>query len=205
MQHEEWRDISEFIGYYQVSDTGLVRRIGDCSNQNGSWKLENPRILKAKDNGRGYLYLVLSIHGKHYHRYVHRLVAQSFIDNPNNYNEINHKDGDKKNNNASNLEWCNHSYNGKHAYSLGLRTVRGCYGKKKKVAMIDMQTNMIIKIFNSVDEASKHVGLKNFSNISACCSFAEDNTRYKKPYYSSKGYKWRFANPDMKIGDIVVS
>ena len=201
--NEIWKDIPEFEGYYQASNTGYIRRIGDYSNRCSFWKLETPKILKSKDNGRGYLMVTLSVNGVHYYRYVHRLVAETFIDNPVNYNEINHKDGNKKNNTVPNLEWCDRSYNGKHAYSTGLRTVKGCYGKKKKVAMIDIKTNRIIKFFDSVCDASKYVGLKNFTNISACCSYAEDNSRYIKPYYSSKGYKWRFANPDMKIGDIV--
>ena len=69
--------------------------------------------------------------------------------------------------------------------------------------MIDLKTNKILRIFESVDEASKHVGLKNFTNISACCSYAEDSSRYKNPCYSSKGYKWRFATNDMNVGDVV--
>lgn len=202
MIEEKWKDIPEFKGYYQASNTGYIRRIGDCSNQNSSWKIK-PRELKPKDNGRGYLVLLLSVNGTHYQRYVHRLVAQTFIDNPLNYSEVNHKDGNKKNNEVNNLEWCSKSYNEKHAYANGLKPVRGCYGRKKKVAMLDFETNRILNIFDSVDEASKYVGLKNFANISACCSYAEDSTRYKRPCLSSKGYKWRFATHDMRVGDIL--
>lgn len=203
MNDEIWKDIPEFKGYYQASNLGSIRRIANYSNQHSDWELEKPKILKAKDNGKGYLYVILSINGIHYQRYIHRLVAQAFLDNINNYKEINHKDGNKKNNNVSNLEWCNHSQNGKHAYEHGLRTVKGCYGVKKKVAMVDITSNEILKIFDSVYDASQYVGLKNFSNISACCSYAEDNTRYKRPYLSSKGYKWRFATKDMKVGDVI--
>ena len=203
MIDEIWKDIPEFKGCYQASNTGYIRRIGDCSNQNNSWKLKEPRILKPKNNGRGYLYVILSINGVHYNRYIHRLVAQTFIENPSSYKEINHKDGNKENNAISNLEWCDHSYNGKHAYSTGLREVRGCYGKKKKVAMIDLRTNKILRIFQSVEEASLYVGLKQYANISACCSYAEDHSRYKRPVNTSKGYKWRFAEEWMKTGDII--
>lgn len=203
MTEEIWKDIPEFKGYYQASSMGRIRRVGDYSNQNAKWELKSPRILKPKDNGRGYSFLTLSIDGVHYYRYIHRLVAQTFINNPNNYCEINHKDGNKKNNNIDNLEWCDRAYNNKHAYEKGLKSVQGCYGRKKKVAMIDLKTNKILRIFESVDEASKHVGLKNFTNISACCSYAEDSSRYKNPCYSSKGYKWRFATNDMNVGDVV--
>lgn len=199
---EIWKDIPEFEGYYQVSSKGRIRRIGNYSNQNGSWSLKNPHILKPRDNRRGYLYVMLSVNGKIYSRYVHRLVAITFLPNPNNYKEVNHKDGNKYNNSVENLEWCDHSYNGKHAYRTGLRTVKGCYGRKKAVAQIDKESKKILFIHESVEKAAKSVGLKNFSSISCCCSYAEDHSRYKRPALSSKGYLWRFATDDMEIGQI---
>jgi hypothetical protein len=79
------------------------------------------RIKKPSDNGRGYLYVAKIIDGKAKHFYVHRLVAATFLPNPNNYQEINHIDGNKKNNNVSNLEWCSRSDNLRHAYKTGLK------------------------------------------------------------------------------------
>ncbi len=203
MDNEIWKDIPEFEGYYQASKTGLIRRIGDYSNQSNSWKLNEPKILKQKDNGKGYKYVILSVDGVRYNRYVHRLVASTFIPNPNNYKEINHKDGYKVNNNVDNLEWCNHSQNGQHAYANGLRTVKGCYGAlKRKVAQLS-EDNVVLHIFNSIDEASTSVGCKH-SSISCCCWYAVDNNHYNgRKFIMCKGYKWRFATPDMKIGDIV--
>ena len=200
---EIWKEILGFEGYYQARNFGDVRRIGNYSNQNKSWSLSKPKVLVPKDNGKGYKTLTLSVNGVHYYRYVHRLVALTFLENPNHYREINHKDGDKGNNCVWNLEWCNRSYNGKHAYDTGLRTVKGCYGRKKPVAQINKATNEVLKIFESVEMASKSVGLQNFCNISACCSYAENHSRYKRPCLSARGYKWRFATPDMKVGDII--
>lgn len=102
---EEWR-ILNFEPNYEVSNFGLVRR------------KDNKRILKDKDNGRGYRAVHLS-HGKLY--YVHRLVAMCFLPNPNNYPQVNHINGDKSDNNVINLEWCTCSYNNKHAILIGLR------------------------------------------------------------------------------------
>lgn len=203
---EIWKDITEFKDVYQVSNFGRIRRIGAYSNQNCSWELNEPKILAQGDNGRGYITVKLNCQNKTYTRYVHRLVAIEFCDNPNpsKYTEVNHKDGNKKNNYASNLEWCDRSYNNKHAYVNGLHTLHGCYGQKKKVIQVDIKTNQIIKIHESVDSATKSVGLKNFSNISACCNFAGHPEKYKKPYYSSKGYKWRFYSDGMKVGDVVL-
>lgn len=191
MMNEIWKDIEEFKGNYQVSNTGRVRRIKDYSNQYATWN-NGYKILTARKHSNGYLRVMLSINGKHYDRYIHRLVAQTFIDNPNNYAEINHIDGNKKNNRIENLEWCNRSHNNKHAYQIGLHTLNGCYGKKKPVAKIDIRTDIILDIYESVECAAKAVGLKSYSNISACCNYAENPQKYKRPVLTCKGYKWKF-------------
>jgi len=79
------------------------------------------RILKTYDNGKGYRQVFVTINKHQYMRYVHRLVAECFVDNPNNDPEVNHKDGNKANNMADNLEWCTSSENKKHAYRIGLK------------------------------------------------------------------------------------
>lgn len=202
---EIWKDITEFVGIYQVSNLGRVRRIGDYSNQNAIWKLKDPHILSPREHSNGYLRVMLSVNNKHYDRYIHRLVAMEFCENRNpiKYKEVNHIDGDKHNNIAKNLEWCDRSYNNKHAYIKGLHTLHGCYGRKKSVAQIDLKTNKILMIHNSVNEAAQYVGLKNFSNISACCNYIEHPEKYKRPCLSSKGYKWVFATKNMKVGDVI--
>ena len=200
--NEIWKDIDEFAGLYQVSNLGRVRRIGSYSNQNSSWDLKEPKILNERKHSNGYLRVMISKDGNHYDRYIHRLVAKEFCENENNYKEVNHIDDDKTNNTSDNLEWCSRSYNNLHAYKKGLHTLHGCYGNKKKVAQITMN-GKIVKIHESVDIASSYVGNKSYSNISACCSYAEDNSRYKRPCISSAGFKWRFATNDMKVGDIV--
>lgn len=200
---EIWKDVSEFKGFYQVSNLGNVKRIGDYSNQNSSWKSEV--ILKPRLHSSGYLRVMLSVNNKHYDRYIHRLVATEFCKNHNplKYKEVNHIDGNKTNNNSDNLEWCDRSYNNKHAYVKGLHTVHGCYGIKKKVAQIDINTNIVLNIFNSVEEASKTIGLKRYANISACCGFQDHPDKYKRPVLSVKGFKWCYATEEMKIGDVI--
>ena len=99
-----WKNIKGLSGY-EISKTGLVAGSGVC--------------LSIYDNGNGYVFV--KIKGKQY--YVHRLVAQAFIPNPENKPQVNHKDGRKWNNALENLEWATPSENGIHAYANGLNHV----------------------------------------------------------------------------------
>lgn len=81
------------------------------------------RWLKPYDGGSGYFRVCASVNKQRYQRSVHRLVAECYIPNPNNKSEVNHKDGNKANNCAENLEWCTSSENKLHAYRTGLRII----------------------------------------------------------------------------------
>ena len=97
---EIWKDKKDYEGHYQVSNLGRVKSI----------KFGKEIILKQKING-GYYSVNLSKNGIVKTYFVHRLVAEAFIPNPNNYKEVNHKDEDKSNNIVTNLEWCDRKYN----------------------------------------------------------------------------------------------
>lgn len=102
LKNEKWKDIFGYDGMYQVSDLGRVR-----SRKRGEWK-----VMRTGKNHKGYLQLALCKDGKQKSFYVHRLVANAFI--PNNdktKNEINHINEIKTDNRASNIEWCDRSYN----------------------------------------------------------------------------------------------
>lgn len=77
--------------------------------------------VAIRDNGHGYKQVQIMRSGKRYTRYVHRLVAECFLEKPDGYDYINHKDGNKSNNSVSNLEWCTQSQNLLHAYKNELR------------------------------------------------------------------------------------
>jgi hypothetical protein len=102
--------------------------------------------LKPIDNGVGYDRVGLYAgNNKHKLYYVHRLLAIAFIDNPDNKQFINHIDGNTKNNELSNLEWCTKSENGLHAFKLGLNKPNPCYGEKNGNTYITNKTASQIK------------------------------------------------------------
>lgn len=88
-------------------------------SNNGMVRSKN-KILSQNNNGRGYLTVMMSYKNHPFRRYVHRLVAKAFIPNPNNFPQINHKDGNKQNNTVGNLEWCTQKQNNQHAHKIGL-------------------------------------------------------------------------------------
>lgn len=100
MNKEIWKDIEGYEGFYQVSNLGNVRSLN--YGNKGFVKNLKPRIVKDG-------YYMVNLKNKNYQ--IHQLVAKAFISNPNNYVEINHKDENKHNNCADNLEWCSREYN----------------------------------------------------------------------------------------------
>ena len=107
-------DIEEFKGFYKISMDGTVVSIP----RNGTSNVE--RIVKPTIGTNGYLKVSLRCSGKRYTRNIHRLIALTFIENPNKYPCVNHIDGNKLNNDISNLEWSTYSGNIQHAYDNGL-------------------------------------------------------------------------------------
>lgn len=103
-----WKDVEGFESFYEVSDTGLLRR------------KSTQRILKPYVNKNGYCYVTLSKNAVQKSYRLHKLIAVAFVPNPDNKAEVNHIDGNKENNNSINLEWSVRSENELHAYALGL-------------------------------------------------------------------------------------
>ena len=113
---EIWKAITDFEGFYEVSNLGNVRgcqRIRKSKAE--SISVVQGKTLHPKSNKDGYKEVALCKDGKMYYRRVHRLVASAFIPNPNNYPVINHIDENPSNNCVSNLEWCSKSYNTKYS------------------------------------------------------------------------------------------
>lgn len=179
VHYEEWRDIKGFEGLYQVSNLGRVKslkrfvRANTCGIRGISEK-----ILSACISNSGYLSVVLCKNGKHKPISVHRLVAETFLPNPIDYKEVNHKDEDKLNNLLDNLEWCDRTYNAN--YGTGIKR---CSMKKwKPIEMIDMYSGNVIASFKSIKEAANATKV-DYKYISSACRGVVN---------TAGGYKWRF-------------
>lgn len=99
---EIYIDIHNYEGHYQISNYGNVK------------SLKSNRLLTPQKTEKGYLSIKLQRENEQKTFRVHRLVAQMFISNIEDKPQINHKDGNKENNEVSNLEWCDNNYNAKH-------------------------------------------------------------------------------------------
>lgn len=193
--NEVWKDISGYEGLYQVSNLGKVRSLDKPMFVYGTHNPPLPTIRKGKVlspriSQDGYEKVALTKDKKSKNHFVHRLVAIAFIENLDNLPEVNHIDGDKRNNIFLNLEWCNHLQNMQHCFNNSLKKhyakpmLGKTYGKSplsKKVYQYDKNNNLM-KIWDSVREASEYYRVDG-SNISRCCNGHSQ---------SCNGFIWRY-------------
>ena len=127
---EIWKDIKDYEGSYQVSNLGRVRSLTRKVKTFNGFRTTKGKLLKLLKTNRNYFRVDLKRNQKDKYISIHRLVAEAFLPNPNNYPVINHIDGDTSNNRVDNLEWCTQSHNVKEAYRIGLaKPTSGCFKK----------------------------------------------------------------------------
>lgn len=156
---EIWKDVVGYEGAYQISNLGRVRsldrKVNCCHN---SQRLHKGKIIIPFRSRPGYLRIELGTKKPRKH-FVHRLIAKAFINNPENLPFINHKDGNKLNNDVSNLEWCDSLHNNRHAVTTGLNKVFGENNNKSKlrdrdiVRIRELYSN---RLFNQTELAKKY-------------------------------------------------
>lgn len=102
---EIWKDIKDYEGLYQVSNYGKIKSLSRKVNDYRGGIVKKEKLLTPTDNGKGYQIIGLCKNNHRKNHYIHRLVADAFLENPNNYPQVNHKDYNTKNNCVDNLEW----------------------------------------------------------------------------------------------------
>lgn len=162
---EEWRDVLGYEGIYQVSNLGNVISKTRISEQN---RLLQPIKLKKEKVHKGYLRVQLHKGKEYKHKPIHRLVAQSFIDNPENKPQVNHIDEDKTNNRVDNLEWVT----AKENMNYGTRP------QKQSVKIISRSKSGLMRVFNSITECSKILNI----NISCVSNVLNGKAKQTKGY-----------------------
>ena len=166
---EIWCPIKGFENIYEVSDQGRVK----------SLKFGKERILKPGRTPKGYLFVILCKNGEKKTCGVHRLVSQTFIPNPDNLTEVNHKDEDKENNSVQNLEWCDRKYN----INYGTRNQRMAEKKSKPVLQYT-KSGEFVKEWKSATDVKRNLNYSH-SNISECC-----NGKHKSAY----NFIWKYKD-----------
>ena len=165
-----WKDIKGFEGYYQVSDDGQVRSVDRVVYQTNGHPLSyKGHIMKQTLARNGYYVVNLRNGTKPHALTVHRLVAETFIPNVNDFPTVNHIDGNKQNNHVSNLEWVSYSDNNIHALVHSLRKPK----KGVPVIQYDKDGNFVAMYKSSV-EASNSTGY-NVCSISHCLNGIQEH------------------------------
>lgn len=171
-----WKPVVGFEGRYEVSNAGEVRN------------LQTRRILKPKTAGAGYSQVCL---GAGNYRYVHRLVAQAFLANALGLPQVNHLDGIKSNNAASNLAWCSSQQNAKHAYETGLldgtackRPRRGAEHHRARAVVMSSDSGHVQITYPTINGAAKETGI-DYSTIHGALT---------GKFQQAGGWRWHFAD-----------
>ena len=170
--NEIWKQIDSYEDY-QISNWGRVK----------SFKKGKERILRPRVVGAGYLQVILYKDGKTKPVFIHRLVANAFINNPDNLPEVNHKDENKQNNLVTNLEWCDAKYNSNYGTSIQRIADKLTNGPLSKQVGQYSKDGNLIKIWPSMIEA--HRNGFNVGHICSCC---------KGKYKTHGGFIWRYID-----------
>jgi len=183
-----WKPVKNWEHLLEVNKFGAVRTIDRMVKARGGRYRRCSSVVKTPHlTLNGYMALHVYYQGKYKDLYLHRILAETFIPNPENKRTINHIDGVKTNNRLSNLEWATDSENIKHAWRTGLRTYTGkmlsaAYKRRKKVTKYSMQ-GLPICSYVGVKLAANENGTQP-SHINSVCKGSRN---------SAGGYKWKYC------------
>lgn len=186
---EEWKDIPNYDGYYQVSNYGNIKSLNRViMRKDNKPYTQKEKILKPAKNNKGYNICVLTKNMKSKTFSIHRLVAEAFIPNPKNLPQVNHKDGNKQNNRVDNLEWITNYDNIQHSIRTGIRKIDKiikAMNDKVKIPVNQYNKNgKFIRKWQSIKEAELELHIPN-QNICKVCQGKRK---------TAGGYHWKYIN-----------
>ncbi len=182
---EVWKDVIGHEGLYQVSNFGNVKSLDRIVNKlNSISYLRKGKICTQSKSNLGYMTVGFTINNKKVNKYVHKLVAEAFITNENNYPQVNHMDCDKTNNRMYNLEWCTNSQNHIHASKNGLNKLhlhRVAYSGEEsgRSLLTKEQVLEIKKIYIPYKYSAKKLS-KEYNVSESCITHILNNTSWKE-------------------------
>ena len=174
MAEEIWCPINGYEGLYGVSDQGRVK----------SLKFGKERILKPVLTPKGYLQVNLYKNGEMKTYRIHRLVAQTFILNPQNLTDVNQKDENKENNSVQNLEWCDRKYNTNYGTRNQRVSEKNTNGKRSKPVLQYTKSGVFVREWKSTRDVQRNLNYSQ-GHISNCC-----NGKLKSAY----NFIWKFKD-----------
>lgn len=159
---EIWKDIKDYEGLYQVSNTGKVKSLQRHKKNHTKIQIVEEKIKNTRKDRQGYLLLDLYKDNKQKTIRVHRVVAETFIPNPENKETVNHMDGDKRNNEVKNLEWSSFKEQNIHFYEKKLKTDESIEKAIKAMNKASSKKTKCLSdgvIYSSASEASRAAGV----------------------------------------------
>lgn len=177
MEKETWKDVIGYNGLYEVSNLGRIKSLDRVvNNKHNSKRTMKGRIMSLRPDSKGrYIICDFKSRTESKTKLVHRVVANAFIGDIQGM-EINHIDGNTKNNNVSNLEICTRHENEIHKY----RVLKRIHPSVKSVARINIQTGRIDKIYSPMNKVEIDGFI--FTSVSKCCLGKQ---------IKHKGFKWK--------------
>ena len=194
IEGEIWKDVIGYEGLYQVSNLGRVKRMYRVSKDKGGLRVDLEKIMAANYTKKGYLAVHLTRLKKHNSCVVHRLVAQSFIENKDNKATVNHINGIKTDNRVENLEWNTNLENIRHSfYILKRKSRKGVkYNTGRNVARYSLD-GVFIDYFIDAIEASIYLKI-NRNQIYQCCLYYDENNNNKHYKPTCHGYIFKYMD-----------
>lgn len=168
---EEWKPVVGYEGFYEVSDWGNVRSVDrDIKTSRGIWHYKG-KTLKPQNNGNNHWFVNITCGGNILQMQVHRLVAEAFIPNPNNYEIVHHIDHNPQNNAVENLMW------------MSDENHRGMHTRENKSIEVYQYTleGKLVAIWSSANEVARKLGFSSGNILSCCCGTRKTH----------KGFRWK--------------